>query len=62
MGMCKSLFVKYATKIHKTLKPDVGNYSNFTIIFHTMWRYASDFFKVLLKFKMAAMDKTSYFL
>ena len=34
-----------------------GNYSNFTITFPTIWRCASDFFQVLLKFKMAAMDK-----
>ena len=37
----------------------VGNYSNFTtcITFLTIWRCAGDFFKVLLKFKMAATDQ-----
>ena len=46
----------------KTLKLKVRNYSNFTITFPTIWRCASDFFKVLLKFKMAAMDKLHIFL
>ena len=32
------------------------------ITFPTIWRCASDFFKVLLKFKMAAMDKLHIFL
>ena len=35
----------------------VRNYSNFTITFPTIWRFAGDFFKVLLKFKMAATDQ-----
>ena len=39
----------------KTPKLKVRNFSNFTITFPTIWRYASDFFKVLLKFKMAAI-------
>ena len=47
----------WAQKLQK-----VGNYSNFTITFPTIWRCASDFFKVLLKFKMAAMDKLHIFL
>ena len=68
--MCKWFF-KVATKIQngrqrstpnffvgaKTQTQKVGNYSNFTITFPTIWRCASDFFKVLLKFKMAAMHK-----
>ena len=41
----------------KTTKLKERNYSNFTITFPTIWRCASDFFKVLLKFKMAAMAK-----
>ena len=41
----------------------VGNYSNCTITFPTIWRCASEFFfKVLLKFKMAAMDKLNIFM
>ena len=39
----------------------VGNYLNFNITLPTMWRWASDFFKVLLKFKMAAMDNLLIF-
>ena len=35
----------------------VRNYSNFTMTFPTIWRCAGDFFKVLLKFKMAATDQ-----
>ena len=46
----------------KTPKLKVGNDSNFTITFPTIWRCASDFFKILLKFKMAAMDKLHIFL
>ena len=30
---------------------------NFTITFPTIWRVAGDFFKVLWKFKIAAMDE-----
>ena len=70
MGMCK-LFFKDATKIQngryrstpnffvgaKTPKLKVENYSNFTITFPTIWRCASDFLKVLVQFKMAAMDE-----
>ena len=70
MGMCKWFF-RDATKIQnglqrstrkkfvgaKTLKPKFSNYSNFTITFHMIWRCAGDFFKVLLKFKMAATDQ-----
>ena len=41
----------------KTPKLEVGNYSNFTITFPMIWRCADDFFKVLLKFKMAATDQ-----
>ena len=41
----------------KTLKLKVRNYSNFTITFPMIWRCAGDFFKVLLKFKMAATDQ-----
>ena len=46
----------------KTTKLKKKNYTNFTITFLTIWRCASDFFKVLLKFKMAAMDKLHIFL
>ena len=46
----------------KTTKLKEKNDSNFTITFPTIWRCASDFFKVLLKFKMAAMDKIHIFL
>ena len=70
MGMCKWFF-RDATKIQngrqrsslkffvgaKTLKLIVRNDSNFTITFPIIWRCASDFFKVLLKFKMAATDQ-----
>ena len=45
----------------KTTKLKERNYSNFTITFPTIWRCASDFFKVLLKLKMAAMDKLHIF-
>ena len=69
MWMCKS-FCKDATKIQyghqestpkfvvgaKFLKLNVRNYSNFRITFPTIWRCAGDFFKVLLKFTMAATD------
>ena len=46
----------------KTLKLKVRNYSNFTITFPNIWRCAGDFFKVLLKFKMAATDQLHFFL
>ena len=39
-----------------------GNYSNFTIEFPTIWKCAGDLFKVLLKFKIAAMDELHIFL
>ena len=72
--MCKWFF-RDATKIQngrqrstlinvvgaKILKLKVRNYSNFTITFPTIWRYAWDFFKVLLIFNMAAMDKLHIF-
>ena len=45
----------------KLLKLEVRNYSNFTITFHTIWRCAGDFVKVLLKFKMAATDQLQFF-
>ena len=38
----------------------VRNYSNFTITFPTIWRCAGDFFKILLKFKMAARDQLNF--
>ena len=41
----------------KTLKLKVSNYLNFTITFPMIWKCAGDFFKVLLKFKMAATDQ-----
>ena len=58
MGMCK-WFLEAATKIHngrhrstpiffvgaKTLKLNVRNYSNSTIIFPTIWRCADDFLR-----------------
>ena len=43
----------------KTLK--VGNSSNCTVTFPTIWRCAGDFFKVLLKFKMAVTDQLQFF-
>ena len=43
--------------VAKTLKLNVRNYSNSTISFLTIWRCAGDFFKVLLKFKMAVADQ-----
>ena len=75
MEMCKRFF-KDATKIQngrqrstpnffvgtKTPKLKVGNYLNFTITFPIMWRCGSDFFEILPKFKMAAMDKFHIFL
>ena len=45
----------------KPLNLKVRNYSNFTITFPTLWRCAGDFFKVLLKFKMAATDQLQFF-
>ena len=74
MWMC-NLFFKDATKIQnsrqkstvkffvgaKTLKLEVGNFSNFTITFPTIWRCAGNFFKVLLKFKIAATDQFQFF-
>ena len=39
----------------------VRNYSNFTITFPMIWRCAGDFFKVVLKFKMAATDQLKFF-
>ena len=64
MGMCKWFF-RDATKIQNgrqrsTLKNFVGAktyYSNITITFPMIWRCGGDFFKVLLKFKMAAIDQ-----
>ena len=70
------VFFKDATKIQngrqkltpkfdvgaKTLKLNVRNYSNFTITFPTICRCAGDFFKVLLEFKMAAMDHSIFFM
>ena len=46
----------------KTLKFKVRNYSNFTITSpqHT-WRCAGNFFKVLMKFKMASADQHNFF-
>ena len=38
----------------KTLNLKVGIYSNFIITFPSIWGCAGDFFRVLLKFKMAA--------
>ena len=46
----------------KTKKIKGGNYSNFTITFNTLGRCAGDFFMVLLKFKMAAIDDLHNFL
>ena len=46
----------------KTLKLKVRNNSNITITFPTIWRCAGDFFKVLMKFKMAVMDEHHNFL
>ena len=74
MWMC-NWFFKDATKIQngrqkstpklfvdaKNLKLEVRNDSNFTITFPTIWRCAGDFFKVLLKFKMAATDQLQFF-
>ena len=45
----------------KILKLEVRNYSNFTVTFPTIWRCAGDFFKVLLKFKMAAKNQLQFF-
>ena len=42
-------------------KLKVRNYSNFTITFPTIWRCARDFFKVLLKFKIAATNQLYFF-
>ena len=36
---------------------NLKKYLNFTITFPTMWRCTHNFFKVLQKFKMAAMDE-----
>ena len=70
IGMCKWFF-KDATKIQngrhrstpnlfvgaKTLKFNVRNSSNSSIMFPTIWKCPGDFFKVLLKFKMADTDQ-----
>ena len=45
----------------KTLKLKVRIFFNFTITFPTIWRCAGDFFKGLLKFKMAATDQLHFF-
>ena len=45
----------------KTQKLKVRIYSNFTITFPTIWRCAGYCSKVLLKFKMAAMDELHIF-
>ena len=45
----------------KTLKLNLWNYSNFTITLPIIWRCSGDFFKVLLKFKMAATDQFHFF-
>ena len=45
----------------KLLKLNFRNYSNSTITFPTIWRCAGDFFKVLLKFKMAATGQLHFF-
>ena len=45
----------------KTLKLKVRSYSIFTVTFPIIWRFAGDFFKVLLKFKKAAMDQLQIF-
>ena len=44
----------------KTLKLKVRNFSNSTITFPMIWKCAGDFFKVLLKFKMAATDQLKF--
>ena len=43
-----------------TIKLEVRNYSNYTLIFPTIWRCAGDSFMVLLKFKMAATDQLHF--
>ena len=58
------MIFKDATKIQNgrqrsTLKLKVRIFSKFTITFLTIWRYAGDFFKLLLKFEIAATDKLS---
>ena len=45
----------------KTPRLEVRNYSNFTKTFPMIWRCAGDFFKVLLKFKMAATNQFEFF-
>ena len=45
----------------QTLKLKVINYSNFTITFPMLWKCAGDFFKVLLKYKMAVTDQLYFF-
>ena len=45
----------------KTLKLKVGNYSYSTTAFPTICRCAGDFFKVLLKFEIAAADQVHFF-
>ena len=46
----------------KNSQIQVVDYSNFTITFPTIWRCACDFFKVLPKFKMAAMHELHIFI
>ena len=55
---CANEFLKM---LPKTLKLKVRNYSNSTITFPTIRRCAGDFFKVLLKIKMAATDQLQFF-
>ena len=48
----------------KTLNLKVRSYSHFTITFPTIWRYAGNFFRVLLvllKFRMAATNQLQFF-
>ena len=44
----------------KTLKRNVWNYKQISMTLPTIWRCAGDFFKVLLKFKMAATDQFQF--
>ena len=62
MGMCKWFFKDF-TEIKNGRQRSTPNFfvgaktHYLTITFPTIWRCAADFFKVLMKFKMAATDQ-----
>ena len=57
---CLKMLLKFKMAA-RGLGAKTRNYSNFTMTFGSIWRRAGDFFKVLLKFKMAATDQLLFF-